>query len=266
MNRKKLLAFAFISLFALHCSLHQTTKPSLYKISIIYITGWNIEQSAQIATLIKQEKTINPVLALINSQIFSGSTDSLTQQLSIEILNATQIDGVLVTPDFLYAGIDNCRQIIRNSDFPCLSANLKDKTNNTNIGPEYLIKQLNNLNICVIGVIYDTLNPLYQSPEYELRSPEFTVLKLIPLVKNRSDFICLLTRSNDSLDFPVDLILGAPAQQQFSLIPSEAEGAYKLEIGLDNANNIIEIKRHTLALSSYQADPTITNIISQYQK
>jgi 2',3'-cyclic-nucleotide 2'-phosphodiesterase (5'-nucleotidase family) len=266
MTRKKLLAYAFISLFAMHCTFRQTTKPTLHKIPIIYITDWNIEQSAQIASLIKQEKTINPVLTLINSRIFSGDTDSITQQLSINILNATDIDAVLVSADFLYAGIDNCRQIIRKSDFYCLGANLKDKTNNANIGHEYLIKQLNNFNLCVIGVIYDTLNPLYQSPDFELRSPDYSVLKLITLVKNRSDFVCLLTRSNDSLDFPVDLILGAPAQQQFPVVPSETKGIYKLEIGLDNASNIIEIKRHMLALDSYLPDPSITNIIAQYQK
>lgn len=264
MRTKIQIALLCIVLCGLNCLSRVSTKTETKRVSILYITDWNIAQSPKIASLIKNEKAINECLVLLNTPVFTGTKPNQYPLLA-DILNTSQIDACIITPDFLTIGIINCKEFIRKSNFYCLAANLKEKTTATYIGQEYMIKPFNKFKLALIGVVYDTLNPDYLNPDYELLSPEYSVLKLIPLVKNRSDFICLLTNCNDSLDFLVDLILGAHARNNISIIPEAANGIFKIEISFDNNQDIIEMKRSTLSSNNYSDDIEIINLIKKHQ-
>lgn len=265
MQKNRFIILFIVILLSVQCTRQTAVKSSLNKISILYITNWNLDQSPKIATLIKNEKKINPVLVLINSQIFTQLSDSIQRLLAINVLNSSQVDAALLTPDFLYWGIDQCQEIIKKANFYCLAANLKDAATNSFLGQEYLIKQFDKLNMGVIGIIYDSLNPIYKFINLEFRNPEFSALKLIPLVKNRSNILCLLTYTNDSLDFPVDIVLGAPSKNSFTILPEPAHSINKIEIGLDNSLNMVELKRFTMSLDNLEDDSIIMNLINQYQ-
>lgn len=264
--RNIILIFVLLALMlSMQCPNRSAVKTELTRLKIIYITDWNPSQAVKIASLIKSEKTVNSTIVLLNSPIFTAIAQA-QHQLLANILNASQIDACLITPDFMTIGIINCQKFIGQTNFYCLGANLKIKSTNQNLGQEYLIKPIQSLKFAVLGVIYDTLNPRYLNPDCELRSPEFTVLKLMPLVKNRSDFLCLLTQSNDTLDFDVNLILGAPATNTIPILSESDKGIFKIEIGLDSEKNIVEIKRNTLNPDNYSNDSIITKIINEYNK
>ena len=250
------------------CALRNQITSNLNKISIIYITDWSVEQSAKISNLIRNENIKAPQLVLINGKIFSNNelTKKNQGQLELEILNASGIDAVLLTPDFLLWGIDNCRELIRKSNFYCLAANIIDKTTDQPLGHQYLLKTIGKSQIALIGVSYDSLNFQSEVSQIDYRYPEFTILKLIPLVENRSDFQFVLTQFEDSLDLPVDFIIGAPMKNKPQILSTEENGIYHLEISYDNSYNIIEIKRTNLDINSLNEDPAIKSIISKYQE
>ena len=251
----------------IQCTLRKSIRPSPNKISILYINNWTIDQSAKIATVVKNEKSTNPTLVLINGKLFSSSpfTDLSEGRVVINILNASQIDAVLFTPDFLRWGIQQCQELVRNADFYCLGANIKDRVTNQTFGQEFLLKALGKSQIAILGVNYDSSNYYFKDKTIEFDNPKFTILKLLPLVENHTDFQFILTQSQDSLDLPVDLIFGAPTKSEVQLLPFGEPGIYKIDIGFNNLTNITEIKRTTVLLDTIQSDTLIKKIITDYQ-
>jgi len=247
--------------------LRKSIRPSPNKISILYINNWTIDQSAKIATVVKNEKSTNPTLVLINGKLFSSSpfTNLNEGRVVINILNASQIDAVLFTPDFLRWGIQQCQELVRNADFYCLGANIKDRVTNQTFGQEFLLKALGKSQIAILGVNYDSSNYYFKDKTIEFDNPKFTILKLLPLVENHTDFQFILTQSQDSLDLPVDLIFGAPTKSEIQLLPTEESNVYKLEIGFDNSKNITDIRRTIIPIDTIPEDSEVNQIILKYK-
>lgn len=265
---KKYIVFFIITILCLsQCTYRIRLKATLNRISIIYIIDWHINQAPKIATLIKTEQKINPGVVIVSGEIFSKSpiTDFNKGLAEIELLNNCQIDAVLLTPDFLRWGFPQSKELIRKSNFSCLSANIKDKATNQALGQEYLFKTLEKAHIAILGISYDSLNYYFQDKNLEYRNPDFIILKLLPLLKDRTDFQFVLTRTQDLLDLPVDFILGAPTKNNVQLLPTNKSGIFKLEIIFDDMKNIIELKRAELSIDTLSEDSITKSIINQYQ-
>jgi hypothetical protein len=181
----------------------------------------------------------------------------------IEILNASNIDAILLTPDFLTFGINQAKQLVSECSFSCLAANVKDKLTSQTLGQEYLIINLGKTRVAIIGISSDSQQFYEQNTNIDIENPAFTVLKILPQIKNRSDFQFALTHSFDTLDLPLDFIFGAPMQNKFQMLPLTELGIYKLDFGFDKSNNILELKRTTMTVDTLPDDSVINNIINQ---
>jgi hypothetical protein len=262
----RVLSFIVILCFV-QCTHHVKPSPVLNRISIIYINNWSFDNAAKIAALIKNELKLAPIVVLTNGKIFSESpiTNLNKGYAELEILNASQIDAILLTPHFLRWGIQHSKELIKKSNFFCLAANIKDKSSNQPLGQEYLIKTLGKVQVVILGISFDSLNYYFQNKNLDFHNPAFTVFKLLPQLKTRSDFQFILTQTQDSLDLPVDFIFGAPIKDKVQLLPLIEPGIYKLEIGYDNLKNIIELKRATISIDTLPDDSIVKAITTQYQ-
>jgi hypothetical protein len=208
---------------------------------------------------------MQPTAILLSNNIFSDSLIKDTNQRNavIEILNASDIDAILLTPDFLTFGINQIKQLISECNFSCLAANVKDKLTGQTLGQEYLILSLGKARVAIIGICSDSKQFYGQNVNIDFENPVFTVLKLLPQVKNRSDFQFALTHSFDTLDLPLDFIFGAPMHDKLQILPMTETGIYKLEFEFDKSNNISELKRTTIMVNTLLVDSVINNIINQ---
>ena len=267
MSNKFVLFLVIVFLCLTQCTHRVRTETVQNKISIIYINNWNINQAAKVATLIRNEQKLLPTTILINGSIFSKlPITSLNKGIGeIEILNASSIDAVFFTPDFLRWGIRQSKELVRKSNFSCLTANIKEKTTNQTLGHEYLLKAVGKAQITIFGISYDSLNYYLLDTNLEFRNPDFVIFKLLPLLKNRTDFQFILTQTQDSLDIPVNYIFGAPVKNGIQLLPLNEPGIYKLEISFDDMKNITELKRTTISLDTLPDDSIIKAIIAKYQ-
>jgi hypothetical protein len=265
--KKNIYFLLIIFLCITNCIYRGGIRPTLNKISIIYISNWSIEQAAQIATLIKEAKQLNPTIVIVNGDIFSRRplTDLNKGLPEIELLNNCQIDALLLSPDFLKWGIQNAQELIKKSNFSCLAANIKDKTTNQTLAQEYLIQKVNNAQISVLGVSYDSLNYYFADKNLQFDHAEFTVSKLLPILKMRSDLQFIVTQANDSLDFPVNYLFGAPLKKYVQLIPYDRPGIYKLDISYNNSKEIQGLERVTLSTSGLSDDSITQVTLVQFQ-
>ncbi len=262
--KKFLLIVILIGLSSIRCTHDlKNNLSALNQFSIIYINNWKIDNSAKIATLIRNERNLQPTVALLSNNVFSDSLikDASQRNAVIEILNASDIDAILLTPDFLTFGIDQAKQLVSECGFFCLAANVKDKLTSQTLGQEYLILNLGKTRVAIIGISNDSQQ--FYGRNIDFDNPAFTVLKILPQIKNRSDFQFALTHSFDTLDLPLDFIFGAPMHDKFQMLPLTETGIYKLEFGYDKSNNISELKRTTLTVDTLPDDSVINNIINQ---
>lgn len=264
---RKYLTYFLLIIISINCALRKSVQPSLNQLTILYINNWSIEQSAKISNLVKIEKRSNPVLTIINNNIFSYSplTELNKGQVEIDILNASQIDAMLFTPDFLRWGIEHGQELIKNANFYCLGANIKNIKTNQTIGQEFLYQALDKAQIAVLGISYDSANYYFKPKNILFQNQEFTILKFKPLIENRTDFQLILTNASDTLDFSFDLILGAPTKTEMQLLPSNESGIYRIVISYDNLKNIHQIQRTNIALDTITEDKSIKEIILSYQ-
>jgi len=266
-SNKFVLFLVIVFLCLTQCTHRVRTETVQNKISIIYINNLQYDQAPQITTLIKNEQKINPLLVITNANIFSNSPFSdLNKGFGeIELLNHCDFDAVLLTPGSLKYGIPHLKELIRKSSFSYLGANIKDKNTGQTLGQEYLFKTIRNTRIAIFGISYDSADFYFQDRNLEFRNPDFSIMKLLPLIKERSDFQFILTRTQDSLDLPDNLVFGAPVKNQDQLLPINQNGIFKIEISFDNMKNITEIKRTTVSLDTISPDPVAESIITKYQ-
>lgn len=266
---KRLIFSSVIIVFCfMGCALRtRRIRAPLDQITLLYINNWTIEQSAKIATLIKADKSYNPILVVVNGNIFSSSplTELNKGQTEIDIFNASLIDALLFNPDFLRWGIEHSKELIKNANFYCLGANIKDNRTGRTIGQEFLFQRLGSAQIAVLGLSYDSADYYFKQKYILFQAPDFTVLKFKPLIENHSDLQFIITNTSDTLDFPYDLILGAPTKTEMQLLPWAAPGIYKIIIGYDRLKNIHQIQRTNLSLDTIAEDEAIKKIILSYQ-
>jgi 2',3'-cyclic-nucleotide 2'-phosphodiesterase (5'-nucleotidase family) len=265
--KKYTIFFIIFLLCFVQCAKRTILKSTPNLISIIYINNWQYNQASKIAALIKNEQKSNPLLVIINNNIFSELpfTELNKGYGEIELLNNCPIDAVLLNPEFLRWGIQHTKELIRKSNFSYLAANIKDKTTGQLLGQEYLFKTVGKAQIAITGISFDSSDCYFQDRNLEFRNPDFSIMKLLPLIKEHSDFQFILTRTQDSLDLPVNLIFGAPIKNQVPLVPINQPGIYKIEFTIDNMKNITELKRTTISLDTISPDIVAESIISQYQ-
>jgi len=264
--KKLLLIVILIGLPSIRCTHNlKHNQSSSNRFAFIYINNWKIDNSAKIATLIKNERNIQSTAILLSNNIFSDTLIKDTSQRNavIEILNASDINATLLTPDFLIFGIDQAKQLISECNFSCLAANVKDKLTSQTLGQEYLILNLGKARVAVIGISSDSQQFYSRDTNIDFENPAFTVQKILPQIKNRSDFQFVLTHSFDTLNLPLDFIFSAPMHDKFQMLPLTETGIYKLEFGYDKSNNILELKRTTAAVDTLPDDSVINNIINQ---
>lgn len=264
---KKLLPIFIICFSLIQCVEQTKIKTTYNRFYIIYITNWKLENSAQITTVIKNKITEHLTIVLINNDL-PFSSDTTQNQLIIDILNKSQVDAIMFTSSIIDNNIENIQKLIKKSNFYWLAANIKNNNINSFLGYEYLIKPINNLKIGIIGVIFDTINSsILKQNNLELQNPEYTIKKLIPLLTNRVDLLCLMTNTQDTINFPVDIILGAPSRTSFYINHNnENNNIYQLEIIFDRNYQLVEIKKSTIQLNNISEDSIISKIINEHKQ
>ncbi|MDW7988469.1 MAG: hypothetical protein RMJ65_07205, partial [candidate division WOR-3 bacterium] len=111
------------------------------------------------------------------------------------------------------------------------------------------------LGIAVLGVSFDTINKNVQ-----YRDPDFIILKLLPILKNRSDFQCLIANTDDTLNYPFDIILGAPSKNPLLANMFPVDKAHKIIISFDTTNKSFSINIQPINYSTVSEDQEIINL------
>jgi 5'-nucleotidase len=154
---------------------------------------------ANLATLVKQEKQLNPNNILIDAgDYFSGPyISTLTKgEAIIQSMNFLGIDAACIGNHEFDHGWDNMLEQIKKAEFPILNGNLFfEGTDNLVWDNPYLILERAGLKIGIIGLhgkfaFYDTIN-FKMTEGIEARDEEEYLRKYIEVLKPKTDIIIL---------------------------------------------------------------------------
>ncbi|MDH5684799.1 MAG: 5'-nucleotidase C-terminal domain-containing protein, partial [candidate division WOR-3 bacterium] len=201
---------------------------------------------------VKQEKTKNPCLFIIHGKIFSEEpiTTLYRGEAEIAILNAAEIDAIVLTPDFLRFGSQRAQALINQGDFFFLGANIYNRAKKRPLAQEYLIKNLDDTKISLLGLLVDSNDLYLRLQEIEYKDPIYTAKKLIPLLKMRSDLVGLSSAKSDTLALTdLNFVIGPLNPNSISAQACGSdENLRRLDLFLSDDNVIIDYQNSVVPL------------------
>ncbi|PTY41026.1 bifunctional metallophosphatase/5'-nucleotidase [Brachyspira hampsonii] len=178
--------------------------------------------AARRSAYIKQVKETNDnVLVLHAGDTITGSIYSTVfkGQDEVEIMNELGVDAVTIGNHFIDYGLDNFNQIIKDRNFPTLSVNIKNKSDNSYYAKPYIVTNINGIRIAIVGVTVKNVgyNPQYTQNlifEDEIQSLQ-NFMSEIPL-NTTNDVTILLSHAGYNIDIEIanampntfDIIIG----------------------------------------------------------
>ncbi|MEI0486165.1 bifunctional UDP-sugar hydrolase/5'-nucleotidase [Brachyspira intermedia] len=216
--KKNYLILIFILITILSCQKNNVLHPKERgKLIIIHMNdthGKDEEENgmygaARRAAYIKQVKATNDnVLVLHSGDTITGSIYSTVfkGQDEVKIMNKLGVGAATVGNHFVDYGLDNFNQIIKDRKFPTLSVNIKNKSDNSYYSKPYMITNINDVKIAIIGVTVKNsgYNPQYIQNlifEDEIQSLK-TFMSKIPL-NTTNDVTILLSHAGYNIDIEI---------------------------------------------------------------
>ena len=141
-----------------------------------------------------REKNKNILLLDCGDSIAAGKDfPELRAEISMQALGLMHYDGLNIADGELGLGEKFFQKLQKKASFPLLSANLFK--NKKPLGQTYLIKKFVGFNVGVIGLVSPTYfnHELLAKEGLEVRDPEKTLKKILPLVKSQASIIILLS-------------------------------------------------------------------------
>ncbi len=259
----------FITFLLLSCAVKPRIAPIKKTITIFYTGDLKLKNIARIAKFVRQEKSKNPCLFIVNGKIFSDEpiTTLYRGEVEIAILNSAGIDAIVLTPDFLRFGIQRARELINKGDFFFLGANLSQTNQSKPFAHEYLIKDLANTKVSLLGLLYDSINPYLNLSGIERKDPIHTVKRLVPLLRMRSDLVGLITTATETLALKdIDFTIGANNLKGISVSAcQEDEILCRFDIFLGDNNRIVDFKNSVINIADSISDELVLTTIKKYQ-
>ena len=159
--------------------------------------------AAKLGALLRREWAKNPQGSIFLSagDMFQGSPDSnlLYGKTVVEVLNALQMDAMTLGNHEFDWGIDKLRARVAESNFPYVSANVREKDSQGRLKfvHPYVILERLGLKIAVIGIVTPetayTTGPKIVEP-FEFRDPVAVVKEILPMVRQQgADMIVVLS-------------------------------------------------------------------------
>ncbi len=170
-------------------------------------TSFLVGGSATLASYMKKNGSAESSTLLLNAgDDFQGSPIStITKGASqIQLLNVLQPHAfTLGNHEFDY-GRNSLIEILRTATFPVISANIYDRSTNASFVKQYVVLQIGNLKIGIIGLMTTEL-PTLSIPKnvehLEVRSLSATLNSIVPVLKkNNVDLIIALTHQGVTED------------------------------------------------------------------
>ena len=259
-----------ISISLLSCAIKPRIAPIKQTITIFYTGDLKLNNIARISRFVKQEKTKNPCLFVVNGKIFSEEpiTTLYRGEAEIAILNSAGIDALVLTVDFLRFGTKRAQELINKGDFFFLGANLTQSNQPKPFTHEYLIKDLAKTKVSLLGLVYDSINPYLKISEIKRKDPIHTVKRLVPLLRMRSDLIGLVTTTVDTLALSdIDFVIGANNLKGISVpVCKEDEILCRLDLFLGDNNRIVDFKNSVVNIVDSIADDEYgKSILNKYK-
>lgn len=263
------LVFFIIAIFLISCAVKPRIAPIKKTITIFYTGDLKLKNIARIAKFVRQEKSKNPCLFIVNGKIFTEEsiTTLYRGEVEIAILNSAGIDAIVLTPDFLRFGIQRAQELINKGDFFFLGANLSQTNQSKPFAHEYLIKDLAGTKVAIIGLLYDSINPYLNLSGIEPKDPIHTTKRLVPLLRMRSDIVGLVTTNAETLALSdIDFTIGANNLKGISVSAcQEDEILCRFDIFLGDNNRIIDFKNSVINIADSISDELVTTTIKKYQ-
>ncbi|MEW5800274.1 MAG: bifunctional UDP-sugar hydrolase/5'-nucleotidase [Bacteroidota bacterium] len=257
-------------------------------------TSFYVGGSATLASYLKKYHDGDNATLLLNAgDDFQGSPIStITQGASqIQLLNLLRPHAMTLGNHEFDYGRTSLTNVLRNADFPILSANLIDQRTNASYRKEYIIQQIGSAKVGIIGLMTTEL-PTLSLPknveQLEVRSPSSTVNNLIPEIKkNGADIIVALTHqgvSEDSLlatQCPdLDVIVGGHSHTPL-FKPKNVNGILIVQAGsrgrwLGKVDLVIDLQKDTVVqanaeliecrTSDVTPDPVVEAKVNELEK
>ncbi len=207
---------ALLWVFVLYTALVPCSYTQTKKITVLYtndlhsylephIVPWvsktrKVGGFANIATLVKKEKSANPHTVYFDAgDFFAGPyVSSLTKgEAVIDAMNYLGLDAVCVGNHEFDYGWENALQQFRRAKFPLLNGNIFLKgTDKLHWNKPYIIKNVNGIRLGIIGLhgkfaFYDTVSA-EMIKGVEVRDEEIYLRRYIKELKNKTDLIVLI--------------------------------------------------------------------------
>ena len=243
--------------------------PIKQTITIFYAGDLKLNNIARIAKFVKQEKSKNPCLFIVNSKIFSDEpiTTLYRGEVEIAILSSAGIDAIVLTPDFLRFGIKRAQELINKGDFFFLGANLSQAKQSKAFAHEYLIKDLAKTKLSLLGLLFDSLNTYLTLSGIVRKDPIHKTKRLVPLLRMRSDLVGLVTTTAETLGLnDIDFVIGANNLKGISVpVCKKDEILCRLDLFLGDNNRIVDYQNSVINITDSISDEIVTTIIKKYQ-
>ncbi len=263
--KRSVLYFGFIFLLTA-CAVKPKVIPIKKTITVFYTKDLALDKIAKITTLIKQAKIKNSCLLVINGNIFREEpiTTLWRGEAEISILNSASVDAIVLCPDFFRFGMKRAQELIQQGNFFFLGANLKTSNPMQNFAHEYLIKDLAKTKIGLIGISFDTTE--FYLTDIKWENPIWTIKRLIPMLRLRSDLVGLVTVRSDSVAISdLDFVIGAINPKGISAPnPVKDEILCRLDLFLSPNNQIVEYRSSSVSVSDTISEDSLVQATIQH--
>jgi len=193
------------------------------------VSSSDIGGAARRATYINNVRkyTKHTVLLLDGGDTFTrGPLESMEGKPEFEVMNALKYDVLTLgnnefkadqyTGNFTPKAIDILNQRINEANFPVIAGNVYDKTSGQRLYTPYIIKNIEGMRVAILGVTAYRVKDYPQAANLNITDPVVEVGKMLEEVRDKSDFIILLSHAGVTTDFDIsatyfdiNLLIGA---------------------------------------------------------
>jgi hypothetical protein len=192
----------------------------------IYVTDARLDRLPIYAAAVKARQAVSPTVWLLAGDLFADrSLAALSDgEAQVALLNRAGVDGVVLTPGWASFGLPRLGELVSQSRFYALSANLLDAAGQT-VGQPFMVKRSGWAVCAVAGLALDSLNVLTHLDGVRYVAPGFAAAKAIALMRQRADLVGVMAEPRcTGPAWGADFAVNDSAPGSFAMMRSEDAG------------------------------------------
>jgi len=201
----------------------KVSRPAEQVVSI-YISGnLDLGKLPEAVTIVRSGRKSKPCLWLVYGNVLSDrlATAFADGVAQVRLLNAVGVDAIVLGPEWLELGLEQCRQLIDEGQFYFLGANLVDSLGEP-LGHPFMLKRFGSEVLGLTGIWLDSTDTRLYLSGMDFVPADFAIRKTLPLVRQRARILGVMARPDGNVpDSGLDFVVGEDQEDMITLSPAD---------------------------------------------